>query len=208
MPAVRRIGVFGGAFDPPHNGHVALVRAAAAQLQLDELRVLPTGQAWHKPNPLSPAAHRLAMARLAFEPLAGPPQVVVDDREMRRPGPTYTVDTLRELQAEQPHAQLHLIMGADQAAALTQWHQWQEILQLAIISIADRAPVARTSGSFDAQNLPGARYEFLQLPPMPVSATQVRELAARPHNTAQGIAQLVPDSVARYIERHHLYLTA
>ncbi len=93
----RRIGLLGGAFDPPHRAHQALARAAIEQMQLSELRILPTGQAWHKARPLSPAPHRLAMARLAFE---GLPQATVDDRELRREGPTYTVDTLRELAAE------------------------------------------------------------------------------------------------------------
>ena len=80
-----RLGVFGGAFDPPHRAHLALVHAALAQFGLDELRVLPTGQAWHKARPLSAAAHRVAMARLTFEHM---PQVVVDDRETRREGAT------------------------------------------------------------------------------------------------------------------------
>ncbi|MCJ0763352.1 nicotinate (nicotinamide) nucleotide adenylyltransferase [Variovorax terrae] len=200
VPA-RRLGVFGGAFDPPHNAHVALVRAAVEQLALDELRVFPTGQAWHKPHRLSPPQHRLAMARLAFE---GLPRVVVDDREIQRAGPTYTFDTLQELQAAEPQAQLFLIMGADQAAALPNWHRFQEILQLAIISIAGRVHVAGTSGQFDPQNLAGARWQALQLPALSVSATEVRHRAA----AAQGIAHLVPESVARYIEQHHLYQTA
>ena len=100
---VLRLGVFGGAFDPPHRAHVALVEAAIAQLQLDRVQVLPTGQAWHKPRQLSAAADRLVMTRLAFEPL---PQVAVDDREILRAGPSYTSDTLQELQHEYPHAQL------------------------------------------------------------------------------------------------------
>ena len=86
-----RIGIFGSAFDPPHNAHVALALAALAQLALDHLLVFPTGQAWHKTRPLSGAAHRLAMARLAFD---GMERVSVDDRELRRTGPTYTFDTL------------------------------------------------------------------------------------------------------------------
>ena len=87
-PAARRIGVFGGAFDPPHNAHVALVRAALSQLALDAFFVFPTGQAWHKPRALSPAADRLEMARLAFSDC---PAVTVDQREMLRPGPTYKI---------------------------------------------------------------------------------------------------------------------
>jgi len=82
--------MFGGAFDPPHLAHRALAQAAIEQLQLDVLRVLPTGQAWHKSRPLTAASHRLAMSRLAFD---GLPQVRLDDREIRRAGPSYTLDT-------------------------------------------------------------------------------------------------------------------
>ena len=98
-PAPPRIGLFGGAFDPPHVAHVALVRAAMEQLGLNQLHVLPTGDAWHKSRTLSAATHRLAMARLAFGEIPG---VVVDDRELRRAGPTYTVDTLRACKPSTP----------------------------------------------------------------------------------------------------------
>lgn len=201
----RRVGMFGGAFDPPHNGHVALAGAALAQLQLDELRVVPTGHAWHKARVLTPASDRLAMARLAF---AGLPGVVVDAREMHRAGPTYTIDTLRELASEQPGAQLYLVMGADQARALPSWHRWQDLFQVAIISIAERPQQERTQAEFDPMNFPQARFAPLQWAPMQVSATQVRALAGNRDNRGQGIAQLVPASIARYIEQHHLYRTA
>jgi nicotinate-nucleotide adenylyltransferase len=114
--ATTRLGVFGGAFDPPHVAHVALAQAAVEQLRLDQLRIFPTGQAWHRSGPLTAPEHRLALAQLAFGEL---PRTVIDDRELRRPGPTYTIDTLRELKAEQPAAQLFLVMGEDQAVALT-----------------------------------------------------------------------------------------
>ena len=121
---LSRVGMFGGAFDPPHRAHRVLAQAAVQQLALDRLYVFPTGNAWHKDRGLTPAEHRLAMARLAF---AGLDAVQVDDRELRRSGPTYSIDTLRELQAEHPGAQLHLLMGEDQAAGFTRWHAWQEI---------------------------------------------------------------------------------
>lgn len=196
--AVRRVGMFGGAFDPPHVAHVALARAAVEQLALDELRIFPTGQAWHKARALSAAPHRLAMAELAF---AAVPRAVVDGRELRRQGPTYTVDTLRELQREFPQAQLLLIIGADQAEALHSWRESDEIVKLAIISIAERARPTSTEGAFDASKLPVGRHEPVELPPMPVSATEVRARVA----AGQGIAHLVPAGVARYIEQHHLY---
>ncbi|GAC1601977.1 MAG: hypothetical protein NVS3B2_05310 [Ramlibacter sp.] len=129
----RRIGMFGGAFDPPHLGHVALARAAVEQLALDELRVFPTGQAWHKARELSPAVHRLAMARLAFADVL---HACVDERELRRAGPTYTVDTLRELHREFPGSDLLLVIGADQAESLHSWREGEAIARLATIAIA------------------------------------------------------------------------
>ncbi len=193
--AAPRVGVFGGAFDPPHIAHVALAQAALEQLRLDELRVLPTGQAWHKPNALSAGEHRLAMARIAF---GGLPGLVVDDRELRRPGPTYTVDTLRELKAEQPQAQLFLIMGEDQATALTRWREWEAIPALATICMAAR-PSASDSA---AHSMPApAAPRLLRLPPMTESATEIRQRVAG----GQGIAHLVPPGVASYIDQHSLY---
>lgn len=200
-----RIGLFGGAFDPPHNAHVALVQAAVLQLGLTRLHVLPTGQAWHKPRTLSAAHHRLAMARLAFDELPG---VQVDPREIERDGPTYTIDTLRELQRENAGAQMVLVIGADQAAALTTWRDWQEVARDAIISVAERDQPARTIPQFDFEKLSGARMERLQLPRMPVSATAIRAQLARAAPGDKNASSLVPAPVARYIAHHHLYQTA
>ncbi len=197
----RRIAVFGGAFDPPHAAHVALAQAALAALQLDELRVIPTGQAWHKTRPLSPALHRLAMARLAFAEL---PKVMIDARETERAGPSYTVDTLRELQREQPGAELFLLLGADQARALPSWHAWQEIVQTAIICVADRGDGADKQPLFSAPKLLESRFRQLPMPALPVSATEIRNQIA----TRQALGPLVLEPVARYIEHHHLYQTA
>lgn len=203
---VQRLGIFGGAFDPPHLAHVALVEAAMSQLQLDAVRVLPTGQAWHKPRQLSDAAHRLAMTRLAFAHL---PQVVVDEREILRSGPSYTVDTLHELQTEYPHAQLYLLIGDDQRRALPSWHQIGEIARIAIICAAGRDMAVRAwneeSGMpTTSPTLPDtlqARIRTLDMPLMPHSATDIRVLAA----TDQALTGLVSPAVERYIHEHHLY---
>jgi nicotinate-nucleotide adenylyltransferase len=196
----RRIGVFGGAFDPPHAAHVALARTAVTDLHLDELLVIPTGQAWHKSRTLSPAHHRLAMAQLAFSNL---PHVVVDARETERSGPTYTVDTLRELKAQWPDAELFLIMGEDQARALPSWHEWQKILQLAIICVAARTDVTRAMPQFVAPKAQESRFTRLQFSAMPVSATEIRSRIA----AHQSVVPLVFEPVARYIDHHHLYQT-
>jgi len=197
---VLRLGVFGGAFDPPHRMHRVLVEAALDQLQLDRLLVVPTGQAWHKSRPLSDAAHRLAMAHLAFEDL---PALRIDTREIERAGPSYTIDTLRELQDEFPDATLFLIIGGDQARALSSWHEWQQVVSLATIAVAQRVP-AQVTGTRD---LPPAdqrqRFVQLQLPACNTSATDIRQRASR----GQSIVPLVSESVARYIVLHRLYQT-
>jgi len=196
--ASQRLGVFGGAFDPPHVAHVALAQAALEQLQLDQLRIFPTGQAWHKARVMSAPEHRLAMTRLAFGQL---PRTVIDERELHRPGPTYTIDTLRELKAEHPAAQLFLVMGEDQAVSLARWHEWEAILEMAVICMAARAS-AQTSAAAAQPALPArAQVRLLQLPKMPESATEVSERSA----AGTGIAHLVPPPVASYIDQHRLY---
>ena len=211
-PRPQRIGIFGGAFDPPHNAHVALARCAVEQLQLDALLVLPTGQAWHKSRTPSPAAQRVAMAQLAFE---GIPGAQVDERETRRAGPTYTVDTLAELQAEHPGAQFFLVLGADQAQAFGSWHRWQDIVANAIICIAQRDQSTLTFGVLGSKSglkIPPngpiqasaeAQTLAIRMPLMDISATAVRQRVA----ANLGVAHLVPEAVARYIDNHQLYQT-
>ena len=198
----RRIGVFGGAFDPPHNAHVALAKAALAQFDLDVLHVIPTGQAWHKARALSAPEHRLAMARLAFGSIDG---VMVDARELQRTGPTFTIDTLKALQAENPGCQLYLFIGADQFATFAQWHEWRQILEIAIICIADRTESALTQIQFDVYAPHHHRFFVLKLPLMPVSATQIRQMMASGATTAEEAGKLVPEAVARYILLYQLY---
>ena len=191
----RRVGLFGGAFDPPHSAHVAIARAALEQLKLDELRIVPTGQAWHKSRPLSPAAHRLAMVRLAFADLPG---VVIDEREMQRSGASYTVDTLDALMVEQPGSEPYLVMGGDQWAAFTSWRQWQDIARKARLCVAERPDQVLN------QPQPELAVQWLNLPAMPISATALREQVARGTDPLNEPARL-PPAVARYISDHHLY---
>jgi nicotinate-nucleotide adenylyltransferase len=194
--------VYGGAFDPPHLAHSALAQAAVLQLDLDTLLVVPTGQAWHKSRQLTSAADRLAMTRLAF---AQVPRSVVDEREILRDGPTYTVDTLRELKQQYPASQLFLLMGRDQAEALHTWHEIEEITRLAIICIAERdAPTPHpTHGQAIEPVVPG-NFRSIALPRMPHSATDIRSRVA----SGQNLNALVCEAVARYIQDNHLYPTA
>jgi len=201
----RRIGVFGGAFDPPHLAHRTLLKTALTELKLDAMRVVPTGDAWHKSRPLSAAAHRLAMVHLAFDDV---PQIQVDCQEMARSGPSYTVDTLRHITAAEFGAELFLIMGTDQAVALTSWHDWRAILQIAIICVAARAQSSddqalNSSAVFDAEKLFPERFLHLSMPATPLSATQIRNMIAN----GQPVQTLVSEPVARYIAEHHLYLS-
>ena len=195
MAQPRRIGLFGGAFDPPHCAHVAIAKAALDQLSLDELRVLPTGVAWHKSRPLSSAADRLAMVRLAFAQL---PRVVIDEREIKREGASYTIDTIDALLQEQPGAELFLVMGADQWAAFTTWRQWQAIADKAHLCVADRPD--QTDSGPQAQ-LPVHR---LRLPAMAISATAIRQQLSLASGSPD-MGGLLPDPVARYICDHRLY---
>ena len=199
-PAAMRVGVLGGAFDPPHAAHVALAMVAVANLQLDRLLIVPTGQAWHKSTPLSPARHRLAMARLAF---AGVPQAVIDARETERAGPSYTVDTLRELKLQWPDAELYLIIGDAQARALANWHEVQEVPRLAIICVAERVLLTGDRTPFMPPKALEMRFRRLPMPAMPVSATEIRARVA----AHISVVPLVIEPVARYIDEHHLYQT-
>ncbi len=200
MAKLKRMGVFGGAFDPPHLGHLALVETALSQLQLDELRVVPTGSAWHKARTLSSAEHRLNMARLAFGHL---PKVVLDERETRRAGASYTVDTLRELQAAVPGAEWFVLVGGDQARALSTWRNIQELLDSAIICIAERPDASRLKGNMAPEMPLRGRFVALQMAENPISATQIRQQAS----TGQDVSPLVGPAVARYIAQHRLYST-
>jgi nicotinate-nucleotide adenylyltransferase len=223
-----RLGVFGGAFDPPHAAHLALARAALEQLALDELRVIPTGDAWHKSRTLSPAADRLKMCELAFADL---PKVHVDDRELLRSGPSYTIDTLEALRAEHPDGELFLLMGGDQWRSFSSWHRWQDILPLASLAVVERPQIADSSAPSEipadsemqapaavpvsASWPPSAKVFRLHLPAMPISATAIRQrLVPSSQSTAAQtidavtdpeLAKALPEPVARYISLHGLY---
>ncbi|MDZ7589478.1 MAG: nicotinate-nucleotide adenylyltransferase [Rubrivivax sp.] len=192
--AARRVGLFGGSFDPVHNAHLALARAALAELRLDEVRWIPAGQAWQKARPLTGAEHREAMLRLA---LAGEPRFSLDRIEIERPGPSYTLDTVRALAAAQPGTQWFLIIGHDQYAGLHTWHGWQQLLGLVTLAVANR-PGERREVHEDVRRL---AHCVVPLPMLDISATAVREGVA----AGRDISSLVPPEVARYIDSHRLY---
>ena len=190
----KRIGLFGGSFDPVHNAHLALGRQALAELQLDELRWVPVGQAWQKARVLTPAAQREAMLRLAID---GEPGFVLERCELQRPGPSYTLDTVRELQAEAPDARWFLVIGQDQYAGLHTWVGFEQLLARVTLAVA-RRPDANSA--VDAR-VRAAPHVALALPPMAVSATDLRRRVA----AGMDISALVPPAVALYIHQHRLY---
>lgn len=195
-----RVGVFGGAFDPPHLGHVALARAAVDQWGLARLHIVPTGSPSHKVRTLTPAPHRLAMCTLAFADVA---QATVDAREIERGGPSYTVDTLESLRDEYPDAQLFLLLGQDQAQTLHHWHRSADLDRLATIVVAQRPYSVDPEHAFDAVHAGNCDLKSLHMPAMAHSATDIRQRLAQ----RQSIETLVPPAVARYIAHHHLYQT-
>jgi len=200
-PQPLRVGVFGGAFDPPHLAHVQLAQAALTQFNLDCLHVIPTGHAWHKARALTESSHRLAMARLAF---ADMPQVVVDTREIERNGPTYTVDSLTSLQHEFPAAALFLFIGADQAEAFKTWHRWQDILNMATVVVADRPREgghAQEPHQTQWHNAVSPNVQHLDMPSLAISATEIRSHLAQALQTPLWL----PSSVQHYIDQHRLY---
>lgn len=189
-----RIGMFGGAFDPPHRAHLALAHAAREQLQLQYLHVVPTGQAWHKSRQLTPAAHRWAMCQAAFQDCPG---VVLDDRELRRAGPSYTVQTLSELASAYPGAELFLIIGWDQLSQFKTWSRFEEVLAMASLAVAQRPGVY-------SDPIDPVAHRVLRFEADGVSSTQLRESLASAQTRSSAVSAL-PDAVARYIAQHQLY---
>ncbi len=195
------MGIFGGAFDPPHLGHIALAQAAIEQLQLDALHIVPTGSAWHKDRPLSDPKHRLEMCRLAFADIDC---AVVDDCETLRPGPSYTMDTLELLRSRSPEAQFFLLIGQDQAMHLSEWHRAKEIQRLAIITVASRPLSVSAVSAVGNENDELFDIKRLEMPPMPQSSTQIRSCV----QNSISIDSLVCEPVARYIANNQLYRMA
>lgn len=204
-----RIGIYGGTFDPIHRGHLAAAKTAAEALGLDQLLLIPAAIPPHKALQAQSASaeHRLAMTRLGAESLRMP-QLTVSDREMRREGRSYTVDTLRELTAEYPDAELWLLVGTDMLESFDTWREPAEILRLAGLCAFGRNETdTERSLALHAERLralcPNARMRVLTLPNLvEASSTEIRAgLAA-----GRGEELLTP-SVYGYILRHGLYGT-
>ena len=202
MSDARRIGLLGGSFDPPHLAHLALGRLARQALALDELRWLPAGAPWQKAGrQMASAAHRLAMLGLL---LADEPDMLIDPRELQRNGATFTIDTVRELQAERSSADQNpadwfLILGQDQYSRFHTWRDWPELLQRCTLAVAGRAGQAPQAPAALAA-VPHRRVT-LDLPPQDIAASDIRQRLA----AGQPVAALVGERIAGYISQHGLY---
>jgi nicotinate-nucleotide adenylyltransferase len=199
-----RIGVFGGSFDPVHRGHLLLAECCWRQAGLDQVLFVPAAQQPLKPRgPVAAEADRVTMLRLA---IAGRPEFRVSSVEIDRGGVSYTVDTLRELQAERPEAKLFFLMGADSLVDFPHWREPAEICRLATPLIVGRAESLEPDFEglrpfVSAARLQKIRAFQVEMPPTPISSSQIRELM-----TGEGEWQpLVPAAVAEYIEQHGLY---
>jgi nicotinate-nucleotide adenylyltransferase len=188
---VPRIGVFGGLFNPPHVGHLSLCQEAAWQLGLDRVVLVPTGRPSHRAAPRETPEMRLRLAQAAA---LGNPMFTVSRLEVDRVGPSYTVDTLRELSHRYPGSSLHLLIGADQLAAMDSWHEPGAIVQLARLAAALRPGIDLARS--DVPNL-----DWVEMPQIGISSSLVRERV----RTGRPIRYFVPDAVRELIEAEGLY---
>jgi nicotinate-nucleotide adenylyltransferase len=186
-------GLLGGTFDPPHNGHVALARAALRELELERLVVMVAGQPPHK-EARTDAETRYRLARAAFEEL---PKVELPRDELDRPGPDYTVDTVEEL--ERRFGEIVLVVGGDMFASFPRWRQPERILEHARLAVAARPGTA--SEDVDTALTRPDRVIFFEMPPVDVSASEVRRRVA----AGEAYGELVPPPVARLIDELRLY---
>jgi len=196
----ERIGILGGTFDPPHNGHLALARGVARELDLSRVLFMPTGNPNFKQGQnVTPAAQRVEMVRRA---IAAEPLFELDEREVLREGVTYTVDTLLEMRAEMPDAELFFIMGADSAATLVHWRRAEELAPLATFVAVQRPGYDFTSIREALEACPYPyRVVYLELDTPDISSTMVRTAV----KDGKDLAALMPESVAQYIADKTLY---
>jgi nicotinate-nucleotide adenylyltransferase len=182
----------GGTFDPIHNGHLVAASEVANAFDLDEVIFVPTGVPWHKKT-VSSAEHRYLMTVIAT---AANPNFTVSRVDLDRPGTTYTVDTLIDISAAHPNADLFFISGSDAIAQILAWQQIDKVW-----SLAHFVAVTRPGHALELPDAPGAQMSVLEVPAMAISSTAIRERS----NTGKPIWYLVPDGVVQYIGKHGLY---
>ncbi|MBS1673351.1 MAG: nicotinate-nucleotide adenylyltransferase [Actinobacteria bacterium] len=187
-----RIGVMGGTFDPIHHGHLVAASEVAHSFGLDEVVFVPTGQPWQKSG-VSLSEHRYLMTVIAT---ASNPSFTVSRVDIDRDGPTYTIDTLRDLKAQRPDAEFYFITGADAVAQILSWRDHDELWDLAhFVAVSRPGHVLSTAG------LPSEDVSQLEVPALAISSTDCRARVRE----GDPVWYLVPDGVVQYIAKHHLY---
>jgi len=193
----RRIGVMGGTFDPIHHGHLVAASEVQAWFDLDEVVFVPTGRPWQKVDrpggQVSPAEHRYLMTVVAT---ASNPMFTVSRVDIDRDGPTYTIDTLRDIRAQRPDSELFFITGADAVAQILDWKDVRELWDLAHF-----VAVTRPGHDLSVGGLPESDVSLLEVPALAISSTDCRARVGR----GFPVWYLVPDGVVQYISKHHLY---
>ena len=197
-----RIGLFGGTFDPIHNGHLHIARSFADELDLESVILLPAGDPYHKTAPRTAAHHRLAMAEIAAQ---ADSRLAVSDCDIVRQGATYTHDTVQIFRQHFPAAELWLLIGMDSLLQLHTWHRWQNLVRQCRIAAAPRpgsslAQAPAPLQSWLAEALPQGRLHILQAEPLPISSSQIRQQLAAEHTSPD-----LPPAVLGYIRQHQLY---
>jgi nicotinate-nucleotide adenylyltransferase len=187
-----RIGVMGGTFDPIHHGHLVAASEVAQSFDLDEVVFVPTGRPWQKDD-VTESEHRYLMTVIAT---ASNPSFTVSRVDIDRAGPTYTIDTLRDLKQQRPDAELFFITGADAIAQILGWRDHAELWDLAHF-----VAVSRPGHDLHTDGLPSDDVSQLQIPALAISSTDCRDRVRRGHP----VWYLVPDGVVQYIAKHHLY---
>ncbi|WP_281245337.1 nicotinate-nucleotide adenylyltransferase [Paramicrobacterium humi] len=187
-----RVGVMGGTFDPIHHGHLVAASEVAQSFDLDEVIFVPTGNPWQKSD-VSQSEHRYLMTVVAT---ASNPQFTVSRVDIDRGGMTYTIDTLRDLKAQRPDADLFFITGADAIAQIFSWKDHAELF-----SLAHFVAVSRPGHTLNISGLPREHVSLLEVPALAISSTDCRSRVSRGYP----VWYLVPDGVVQYITKYHLY---
>lgn len=200
MTAGARLGILGGTFNPPHLGHLVCAQEAVDQLGLARVVLMPTNTPPHKEAEADPgAALRVEMCRRAVE---GDDSLAVSDLELSRPGPSFTVDTLKALHATQPESELTFIVGGDMAMSLPEWREPEQILALARLGVVARAGAARADIEARLAAFGGrGRVDHFTMPRLDISSTDLRRRVAH----GRPIRYLVPDTVADFVAERGLY---
>lgn len=208
----KLLAILGGTFDPVHIGHVQIAKQLLRRLPCDEIRFVPCKQPVLKASSSATVEQRLTMLKLALQ---DHPELVIDERELHRDGPSYMIDTLRSLRDEFPDTPLALILGMDAFLELPRWHQWQSLLELSHLTVINRKdaqlpdsePLASLIKQHQLNNLTqlpkslAGHISFVELPLIDISSTQLRKQLSN----GQDCSQYLDPSIVKYIKSEHLY---